>query len=390
MTHEFCCTQFDYNSEKKKREMTRRSEKKMYFFILFFFLVHTVRAADWAVIIVGSEGYWNYRHAAAASSAYQSFLKRGIPKQNIIMFMGSKELYSENNPYQGNLFYYPGQDSTNVFTNMIAEYGSSEITSNRILNALIGNSFSGKRVLRSSFFDTVYIAVFEYGAPGVITLPQDVIFGNDLQETIKTMFKKRMYKKLVFVIDGEKSDTLFLGMSLNDYNVELVNPESLSIENRNIFCPPNDIVRGSRIGSCMNTLFSYKYWGNGGFEVPQSIERNLFLDNEVIGVLNTGDKKWSVYDSKLEYLFRIMTGDQKSAESRRALQVEDSTRSQIEQYFLIVARNRKVEKEVVSITEWDCYRRGVKKVETLFLWDEYTFNFFGNIVNMCEQNKWSF
>lgn len=371
--------------------MVRRTEKKMLSFILFFFLVHCALAADWAVIIVGSEGYWNYRHAAAASSAYQSFLKRGIPKQNIIMFMGSKDVYSENNPYQGNLFFHPGPDSSNVFANMVIEYGSSEITSNRILNTLIGNSFSGKRVLRSSFFDTVYVAVFEYGAPGVITLPQDVIFGTDLQETIKTMFNKRMYKKLVFVIDGEKSDTLFWGMSLNDYNVKLVNPESLSIENRIIFCPPKDVVRGKAIGSCMNTLFSYKYWGNDGFEIPQKADRNVFQDNEVIGVMESGrNKKWSVYDSKLEHLFRIVTSDRKSAESRRALLVEDNTRSQIEQYFLIMSRNRKVGKEVVSITEWDCYKRGVKKLETLFLWDEYTFSFFGDIVNMCEQNKWSF
>ena len=64
----------------------------MLFAALVFFLLCVANAADWAVIIVGSSGYWNYRHAAAAASAYQSFLKRGIPKQNIITFMSSKEV----------------------------------------------------------------------------------------------------------------------------------------------------------------------------------------------------------------------------------------------------------------------------------------------------------
>ena len=366
----------------------------MLFAALVFFLLCVANAADWAVIIVGSSGYWNYRHAAAAASAYQSFLKRGIPKQNIITFMSSKEVYSEKNPHKGNLFSSPGSDSVNLFDSMVLEYGSAEITSNRILNVLMGNSYSGKRVLRSSFVDTVYVAIFEYGAPGVITLPQDVILGSELQNTVRKMHEKRMYKKLVFVVDGKGSDALFWGMALDDYNVKLVNPESLSIENRNVFCPPEDVVKGASIGSCLNTAFSYKYWSNDGI-VPTHTKSedhaDVFDNGGVVGVLSTGNgKKWSVYDSKLEYLFRMLTKDPKSMESRRNLQSEDNTRSQIEQYFNIITRDRVVKKEVVSISNWDCYKRGIKKVEQLFFWDEYTFRFFGDIVNMCEQNKSSF
>ena len=75
---------------------------------------------------------------------------------------------------------------------------------------------------------------------------------------------------------------------------------------------------------------------------------------------------------------------------RRDAQNEDNTRNQIEQYFKAVTKNRSVSSKVFSISEWECYKRGVQKVEHLFFWNEYTFRFFGLVVNMCEQHKNSF
>ena len=352
--------------------------------ILLFVIISIVQAADWAVIVSGSSGYWNYRHQAAAASAYQYFVSHGIQKKNIIVFMSTSVAQDENNPFKGELFSKPSNPPVNQMEGLEVEYSGGEVTANKVLNVLSGNAFSGKRVLHSSFLDTVYLAIFEYGAPGVITLPKDAIFGSDLQNTISVMYDKRMYKELVISIDGEGTEFLFQGMDLAAFHVKFSSPFTQQLENHNLFCPPKDVIDGRSIGSCLSTEYSFINW-NYGTRLP-SHDGALF-SNDPSAIPKD---KWSVYDSKFNYLLKQLLRDPKSAEVRRAIQDEDNTRSQIEKYYRAVTYERTVSNAVTSITEWDCYKRGVKKVEKLFFWNEYTYRFFGLIINMCEQNKLSF
>ena len=354
--------------------------------VLLCLLIYLTQAADWAVIVAGSSGYWNYRHQAAADSAYQFFISHGVPKKNIIVFMSTSVALDEKNPYKGKLYSRTSSPPVDQMEGVEVEYSGGEVTANRVLNVLAGNSFSGKRVLRSSFMDTVYLAFFEYGAPGVITLPNDAIFGVDLVETISLMHDKRMYKELVISIDGKGTEYLLQGLDLKALHVRLSSPYTQNLENRNLFCFPHDIINGRSIGSCLSTEYSFINW-NYGTQLPSS-EDSLFSNDPS---MVQQDSNWSVYDSKFMYLMNQYLQDQKSAKNLRAVQDEDNTRSQIEKYYRIVLYGRKVSDLVSSsITEWDCYKRGVKKVEKLFLWNEYTFRFFGLIVNLCEQNKFSF
>lgn len=55
----------------------------------------------WAVIVVGSAGYENYRHHADGCHAYQLALKNGIPEDQIIMFAYDNVADSYSNPYRG-------------------------------------------------------------------------------------------------------------------------------------------------------------------------------------------------------------------------------------------------------------------------------------------------
>lgn len=40
----------------------------------------------WAVLVAGSNGFWNYRHQADICHAYQIMVNNGIPKDQIITF----------------------------------------------------------------------------------------------------------------------------------------------------------------------------------------------------------------------------------------------------------------------------------------------------------------
>lgn len=360
--------------------------------ICLLFLLGLVYCSDWAVIVSGSNGYWNYRHQAAAAAAYQYYRKRGIPKQNIILFISSSVVQDENNPFKGKLFSFPGSNTSNKLENVDIEYSGEEVTANKVLNVLAGNSFSGKRVLHSTYSDVVYFTVFEYGAPGVITLPKDTIFGSDLQETIRTMKEKRMYKELILTFDGEGSNYLLEGMNLNEFNVKILNPTNQFIDNTSIFCSPEDIVEGKSIGSCLNTMFAYSMFEGGHYQKKQDLSySSTFANDHVSGMMiKKNQEDWNQYDTHFNYLLFRLSKDPKSIQLRRDVQNEDNTRNQIEQYFKAVTKNRSVSSKVVSISEWECYKRGVQKVEHLFFWNEYTFRFFGLVVNMCEQNKNSF
>ena len=54
---------------------------------LVVFGVSLTSAANWAVVVAGSNGYYNYRHQADACHAYQILHKNGIPDTNIVVMM---------------------------------------------------------------------------------------------------------------------------------------------------------------------------------------------------------------------------------------------------------------------------------------------------------------
>ena len=61
---------------------------------LIFFIVNIVlfgagitQATNWALLVAGSNGWYNYRHQADVCHAYQILHKNGIPDSNIIVMM---------------------------------------------------------------------------------------------------------------------------------------------------------------------------------------------------------------------------------------------------------------------------------------------------------------
>ncbi|VVA19861.1 PREDICTED: vacuolar-processing enzyme [Prunus dulcis] len=55
----------------------------------------------WAVLIAGSNGYYNYRHQADICHAYQILKKGGLKDENIIVFMYDDVEHDPENPRQG-------------------------------------------------------------------------------------------------------------------------------------------------------------------------------------------------------------------------------------------------------------------------------------------------
>jgi legumain len=55
--------------------------------VVSFVLFGCISAANWAVLVAGSNGWYNYRHQADVCHAYQILHKYGIPDSNIVVMM---------------------------------------------------------------------------------------------------------------------------------------------------------------------------------------------------------------------------------------------------------------------------------------------------------------
>ena len=61
----------------------------------------------WAVLVAGSNGYFNYRHQADICHAYQILRKNGIPDERIIVMMYDDIAHNTNNPTPGICYLLP-------------------------------------------------------------------------------------------------------------------------------------------------------------------------------------------------------------------------------------------------------------------------------------------
>src|SRR3989304_8092681 len=77
-------------------------------------------ADNWAVLVAGSNGYWNYRHQADVCHAYQVLHQNGYPDDRIIVMMVDDIAYSKDNPFHGNIINQP--NGPNVYPGVPKDY----------------------------------------------------------------------------------------------------------------------------------------------------------------------------------------------------------------------------------------------------------------------------
>ena len=87
----------------------------MKFCSIALLLLALVAADNWAVLVAGSDGFWNYRHQSDVSHAYQIMRKGGIPAEHIIVMMADDVATSDENPFPGQLYNHPGDDVPDVY-----------------------------------------------------------------------------------------------------------------------------------------------------------------------------------------------------------------------------------------------------------------------------------
>jgi len=176
----------------------------------------------WAVLVAGSNGYFNYRHQADICHAYQILRKNGIPDERIIVMMYDDIAHNENNPTKGVIINEP--HGSDVYTNVPKDYVGRNVTPEVFINVLLGNATylkdkgSGK-FLDSGPEDHVFINFADHGAPGLVAFPNGELYARQLIQAIHIMYEMKKFHKMVLYVEACESGSMFKGLLPENINV---------------------------------------------------------------------------------------------------------------------------------------------------------------------------
>jgi len=196
--------------------------------------LHQVSSIHWALLVAGSNGYWNYRHQADVCHAYQILHQLGIPDSNIITMMYDDIASSEENPFKGNLVNVP--NGTNVYEGVLKDYTGEDVNPKNFLNILSGNATAMKgigsgKVIASTSEDKIFVFFSDHGATNLIAFPSDYLYADELISTLQTMKKRNQYSQMVFYLEACESGSMFnhiLSKNLSIYATTASSPTESS------------------------------------------------------------------------------------------------------------------------------------------------------------------
>jgi len=218
---------------------------------------------NWAVLVAGSDGYYNYRHQADVFHAYQTLLKKGMDAQNIIVMAYDDIASSSSNPFPGKIFNKPSYKDAgvDVYKGVVIDYKGNNVTPEIFDAVLTGNATFTKgkgsgRVLNSTSADNVFIFFSDHGAAGLIAFPNKYLYAKDLLSTLARM--KGSYNKLVFYLETCESGSMFVNLPKNS-NIYALSAAGTAESSWATYCSPDDVVQGKHIGGCLGDLFSVSF-----------------------------------------------------------------------------------------------------------------------------------
>jgi len=241
------------------------------------FGTNDVSQAHWAVLVAGSNGFWNYRHQSDVFHSYQILLENGMPKENIIVLAYDDIANNKENPFPGKVFNQPDPSGPgrNVYKGVSIDYTGDDVNPENFLAILEGDEakVSGKgsgRVLKSTQSDNVFVYFSDHGATGLIAFPNSELYADKLIATFKKMKANNSYNKLVFYLEACESGSMFdkiLPTDMNIYTTTAANPDQSSWAS---YCYPDDIINNIHVGSCLGDEYSVNWMEDSEGESSQS------------------------------------------------------------------------------------------------------------------------
>jgi len=169
-----------------------------------------IEAANWAVLVAGSNGYGNYRHQSDVYDAYQILHGlNGIPADHIIVFHYDDIANNPSNPKKGQVINWPG--GPNNYVDVPKDYVGKAVTVSNFLNAIQGKPTTGGsgKILKSTAADNVFIFYTDHGSTNLVAFPNgEVMYATQLLSAVKVMSSAKMFNKLVIYIEACESGSM--------------------------------------------------------------------------------------------------------------------------------------------------------------------------------------
>ncbi|KAI4337116.1 hypothetical protein L6164_015569 [Bauhinia variegata] len=213
----------------------------------------------WAILIAGSNGYWNYRHQSDVCHAYQLLRKGGLKEENIIVFMYDDIAFNRENPRPGIIINSP--DGDDVYKGVPKDYTGEDVTVNNFFAAILGNKTaltggSGK-VVDSGPNDHIFIYYTDHGGPGVLGMPTSpYIYAKDLNEVLKKKHASGTYKSLVFYLEACESGSIFEGLLPEGLNIYATTASNAEESSWGTYCPGEYPSPPPEYETCLGDLYS--------------------------------------------------------------------------------------------------------------------------------------
>jgi len=211
--------------------------------------------------MAGSNTYGNYRHQADACHARQIAKKHGIPDSNIILLAYDDIANSQRNPFPGIEFNKPtsaGVAGVDVYKGCKIDYRGPNVTGDNFLKVLKGDITAPGPVLNSTKSDRVFVYFTDHGGVGILGVPNGATGGYIHAADLNAALEKATYKELLFYLEACESGSIFEGL-LKAPNAFAVTAANAHESSWGWYCPPQDSVNGTPIGSCLGDEFSINW-----------------------------------------------------------------------------------------------------------------------------------
>ena len=396
----------------------------MKFAVLLLALLAVASADKWAVLVSGSEEYWNYRHQADVAHAYHILIQNGYKPENVILFSANDAADDEYNPFPGTLYNRPGNNSINYNEGLVIDYEGHKATSENYLKVLTGDESAGGKVLKSTSEDIVFLAFFDHGSNDLICFPyEDRLYRDDLEKAFATMKEKKMFKKVVYYMEACHSGSMFTGLEEDGliYGLAAALPNQSSYA---FYCGREAVVNGKNLGTCLGDEFAirwmenvdegnltqtfgdhYAYLRKKVWKSQVSKYGDMSFQDDPISEVFEGDlahfkmnKKYEetegvrgdIYLNKLNF-FKNLMATSNSPKAQAEYHKELDLINRVDKYFNeLVAKMKKFGKivdilPIGSVHNMDCYKNSINIVESKFGRSDYMMKYFPALASMCDQ-----
>ena len=236
---------------------------KLWLLSVCLLLAGPVLADEYAVLVAGSNGYWNYRHQADVCHAYHVLINHGFNPDNIIVMSYDDVPTASLNPFPGTLYNEPGTNPTDYNKGCVKDYTGDAVNTNNFLAIITGNKTGvtggNGKVLASGANDNVFINFVDHGAPGLVAFPVTYLYADQLNAALKYMHTNNMYSKLVFYLEACESGSMFSGYLPSNTYVFATTATNTSVSSWGTYCPPDCMVNNVNMLTCLGDLYSVNW-----------------------------------------------------------------------------------------------------------------------------------